>query len=184
MKYKNISTTQLVVTVFVVVSIVCGCYLIVSAFGGPSINENELYQVTQVQDGDTFKVKIGRHIETVRMLGIDTPETVDPRKPVQCYGKEASEKTKSLLTGQQVYLKLNPNREEKDKYGRYLAYVFLGNTFVNELLLREGHAREYTFGTPYQHQKEFRDIEKEEKKAAKGLWAACEAPEYKLPKAI
>jgi micrococcal nuclease len=184
MEYKKITTFLVVVTVLIVCTCVFTGYVIVRAFTGPSIDENELYQVTEVKDGDTFNVKIGRHVETVRMLGIDTPETVDPRKPIQCYGKAASDETKHLLTEQSVRLKLNPDREEKDKYGRYLAYVFLGDVFVNEQLLKEGYAREYTFGTPYQHQREFREIEKEAKKNKKGLWGACVGPDYKTSKSL
>lgn len=182
MEYKKITTFLVVVTVLIVCTCVFTGYVIVRAFTVPSIDENELYQVTEVKDGDTFNVKIGRHTETVRMLGIDTPETVDPRKPVQCFGKEASDQTKHLLTAQSVRLKLNPDREEKDKYGRYLAYVFLGNVFVNEQLLEEGYAREYTFGKPYMYQKEFRGIEKNAKETKKGLWGACVAPDYKTSK--
>ncbi len=173
MEYKKITTFLVVVTVLIVCTCVFTGYVIVRAFSGPSIDESESYQVTEVKDGDTFNVKIGRHIETIRMLGIDTPETVDPRKSVQCYGKEASDETKSLLQGKTVRLKLNPDREEKDKYGRYLAYVFLDDVFVNRFLLQEGYAREYTFGTPYMYQKEFRGIEKQAKDLQKGLWAAC-----------
>ncbi len=176
MKYKKITTFLFVVTVLVVCVFGLGGYLIVRAFTGVTIDENKLYEVDYVTDGDTFKVKIGRHIETVRMLGIDTPETIDPRKPIQCYGKEASDETKSMLTGQKVRLKLNPNREEKDKYRRYLAYVYLGDKFVNEDLLEQGFAREYTYGTPYMFQKEFRGIEKMAKEAKRGLWGVCEAP--------
>ncbi len=179
MKYKKI------IAIAVVVLLLCTLgYYIIHVATAVSIDENQSYPVTYVTDGDTFKVKIGRHIETVRMLGIDTPETVDPRKPVQCYGKEASDETKSLLTGKTVRLKLNPNREEKDKYGRYLAYVYLGDKFVNENLLEQGFAREYTYGTPYMFQKEFRGIEKMAKEAKEGLWGVCESPISNLSKPI
>lgn len=173
MTYKK-TTTVLVAASFLIVCVflVIG-YYIVNAATSTSIDEDELYSVTRIKDGDTFDIKIGRHEATVRMLGIDTPETVDPRKPVQCFGKEASDETKSLLAGQKVRLKLNPNREEKDKFGRYLAYVYLNDIFVNEILLEDGYAREYTYGKAYMLQKEFRDIEKQAKEAMKGLWGAC-----------
>ena len=146
-----------------------------------SIDPEKFYPVAYVKDGDTFIVKIGRHEAAVRMLGIDTPETVDPRKPVQCYGKEASDETKSLLTGQSVRLMLNPNREEKDKYGRYLAYVYREDKmFVNKFLLENGYAHEYTFGSPYMFQKEFREVESQAKVVGKGLWGEC--PEVISPK--
>ncbi|MEK7642128.1 MAG: thermonuclease family protein [Patescibacteria group bacterium] len=140
-----------------------------------SIDEEELYRVVSVVDGDTFKVQVGKHSITVRMLGIDTPETVDPRKQVQCYGLEASGESKRLLGGHAVRLKLNPDREEQDRYERYLAYVYLPDgTFLNEYLLRNGFAREYTFGKAYMFQKEFRAIEREAKKEERGLWGVCE----------
>lgn len=151
-------------------------YYVVRAASSIVIDENKVYAVQQVRDGDTFTADVDGHEISVRMLGIDTPETVDPRKPVQCYGKEASDYAKSLLKGKMVRLKLNPNREEKDKYGRYLAYVHIGDMFVNELLLKEGYAREYTFGTPYMYQRQFREIEVLAKEGNKGLWGNCSIP--------
>ncbi len=170
----NKTTAALAVATIGIIGIFCVAgYYIVEAATSIRIDENELYAVQQVKDGDTFTAMVGRHEITVRMLGIDTPETVDPRKPVQCYGKEASDKTKEILTGKTVRLKLNPDREEKDKYGRFLAYVYLGDIFVNRFLLQEGYAREYTFGTPYMYQREFREIQKQAKDVQKGLWGAC-----------
>lgn len=168
MKYKKI------ILAFVVVFLLCILgYYIVREFRPITIDENKSYLVTYVIDGDTFKVKIGRHQAVVRMLGIDTPETVDPRKPAQCYGKEASDQLKKLLMGKMVQLKMNPNREEKDRYGRFLAYVFDGDLFVNEFLLENGYAREYTYGKAYMYQKEFRKIENMAKETGKGLWGVC-----------
>ena len=138
------------------------------------IDEHAYYPVAYVSDGDTFKASIDGKIITIRMLGINTPETVDPRKPVQCFGPEASDETKSLLTNRKVQLHFNPNRELKDKYGRYLAYAYRDDgLFVNEELLKGGFAREYTFGSAYSFQQEFRAIETEAKKAVKGLWGSC-----------
>ncbi|OHA16764.1 MAG: hypothetical protein A3C79_00320 [Candidatus Taylorbacteria bacterium RIFCSPHIGHO2_02_FULL_45_28] len=180
MKYKKLMAIGFVVFVL----FVSGSYIIY-AVTVISIDENTPYRVERVLDGDTFMVKIGWHDVTIRMLGIDTPETVDPRKLVQCYGKEASDETKSLLTGQKVRLKLNPNREERDRYGRYLAYVYMNganNLFVNEFLLENGYAHEYTYGKPYMYQKEFREIEKTAKEAGKGLWGGCEITSSKPAK--
>ena len=171
MKYRKITTT------IIVVGLLCLGYYFVRAATIISIDESKLYPVSYVNDGDTFKARVDSHEITIRMLGINTPETVDPRKPVECYGKEASDETKGLLSGRQVRLKLNPNREEKDKYGRYLAYVYRDDDlFVNESLLQNGFAREYTYSrsTPYMFQKEFRDIEKTAKEKGRGLWESCE----------
>lgn|SRR3989344_7021542 len=143
----------------------------------------EFYKIATVIDGDTFKIRFpgifGSFLFagtiSVRMLGVDTPETVDPRKLEQCYGKEASEETKHLLGGRSVRLEFESKREVRDKYGRYLAYVYLDDgLFINEYLIRNGYAREYTFGKAYSMQKEFRRIESQAKKSEKGLWAECE----------
>jgi micrococcal nuclease len=144
------------------------------------IDPTKPYQVSQVVDGDTIKATIDGHSITIRLLGINTPETVKPNWPVECYGPEASAEMKSLLTGKSVLLSLNPSYERIDKYGRLLAYVRLdgtanGEMFVNEMLIKEGYAREYTFNekNPYQYQKQFKDDEVVAKDAGKGLWGKC-----------
>lgn len=182
MAYKKTVTILIVATVLGVCLVVFGGYSIVRAVTKISIDETEYYPVTYVKDGDTFDVKIGRKVVTIRMLGIDTPETVDPGKPEQCFGKEASNETKKLLKGKSVRLKLNPNREEKDRYGRYLAFVYLDELMINKSLLEDGFAREYTFGKAYMFQKEFREVESQAKEYKKGLWGKCAGPDYKTLK--
>lgn len=132
------------------------------------------YQVASVIDGDTFNIINDHKTEIIRILGIDTPETVDPRKSVQCFGKEASDETKKLLLGTKVRFTLSPNRELKDKYGRYLAYVYREDgLFINEYLIQNGYAREYTYGKAYSLQKSFKEIEQESKINKRGLWGEC-----------
>ena len=147
------------------------------------IDPNKQYPVSQVVDGDTVKAIIDGHNITIRLLGINAPETVKPNWPVECYGPEASAEMKSLLTGKNVLLALNPDYERIDKYGRLLAYVRLEDAsiansemFVNEYLVKEGYAREYTFNekNPYQYQKQFQADEAAAKAAGKGLWGKCE----------
>ena len=117
---------------------------------------DKLYKVVKVVDGDTISVNIGGVNTSVRMIGIDTPETVDPRKPVQCFGQEASNKAKATLSNQMVYLELDPSQGKYDKYDRLLAYVFLANgTNFNELMIKDGYAYEYTYSTPYKYQSAF-----------------------------
>ena len=147
------------------------------------VDPSKLYPVTSVVDGDTIKTIIDGHNITIRLLGINTPEVVDPRKPVECYGPEASAETKSLITGKSVLLSLNPNYERVDMYGRLLAYVRLmdpndsstTSLFVNEFLVKQGYAYEYTFNekNPYQYQKQFKADELEAKNAKRGLWGKC-----------
>lgn len=136
-----------------------------------------VYQVIKVVDGDTIQVEMNGKKETLRLIGIDTPETVDPRKPVQCFGLEASAKTKELLSGKRVTLEADPTQGERDKYKRLLRYVHLEDgTFVNELLIREGFAHEYTYqSNPYIYQSEFKEAEIFAQTNKKGLWAdtAC-----------
>jgi len=131
----------------------------------------ELVKVVSVVDGDTFKVSIDGKTKTVRLIGVDTPETVDPRKEVQCFGKEASDKTKEILTDKTVRLEIDQTQGEQDKYGRLLRYVFLEDgTFFNNLLIEQGYAHEYTYDTPYKYQSDFKASEKSAREAQRGLW--------------
>ncbi len=129
--------------------------------------------VLHVVDGDTFSVSIDGVKETIRLIGIDTPEVVDPRKPVQCYGKEASEKAKELLNGKTVMLATDPTQGERDKYNRLLRYAFLEDgTNFNEYMIKEGYAHEYTYqSNPYHFQTEFKAAERYARENKKGLWA-------------
>lgn len=138
--------------------------------------QSNLYRVASVIDGDTIQVIIDNKKETLRLIGIDTPETVDPRKPVQCFGKEASAKAKSLLSGKSVRLESDPTQGERDKYQRLLRYVFLEDgTNFNKLMISEGYAHEYTYSMPYKYQSEFKQAQKEAEENKRGLWAddAC-----------
>lgn len=134
------------------------------------------YAVLRVVDGDTIAVSIDGKSETIRFIGIDTPETVDPRKAVQCFGKEASDKTKELLAGQRVMLEKDPSQGERDKYGRLLAYVYRSDGLpVNKYLVEQGYAHEYTYDTPYKYQAEFKTAQEAARTQGRGLWApdAC-----------
>jgi micrococcal nuclease len=132
--------------------------------------------VVRAIDGDTILVEgPGGRIEDIRLLGIDTPETVDPRKPVGCYGPEASAFTKHLVTGRRVALRYD--RELHDRYGRFLAYVWLAGArsqFVNAELVRQGYARTYPFPPNTAHAALFAALERSAAVAGRGLWHACE----------
>ncbi|MBP6888278.1 MAG: thermonuclease family protein [Candidatus Pacebacteria bacterium] len=130
------------------------------------------YKVDRSVDGDTIKVVIGDQIESVRLLGINTPETVDPRRTVECFGKEASERMEELVEGKIVRLEYDDSQGYRDTYGRILAYVYLEDgQMVNRKMIAEGYAYEYTYLTPYQHQREFRQLQNLAKGGQKGLWA-------------
>jgi endonuclease YncB( thermonuclease family) len=130
------------------------------------------YSVVSVVDGDTIKVNINGTTETLRLIGIDTPETVDPRKPVQCFGKEASNKAKELLTGKKVRLEADSTQGDVDKYNRLLRYAFLEDgTFFNKEMIAQGFAHEYTYqSNPYKYQADFKEAEQQAREQNKGLW--------------
>lgn len=144
--------------------------------------EGEKALVTKVIDGDTFSAKVGPASGwettevTVRLIGIDTPETKDPRRPVGCFGKQASEETKNLILGKEVILQ--KDLSETDKYGRLLRYVFLPinndqTLFVNDYLVREGFAKVLTYPPDVKYNEQFRQAEIEAKEKNKGLWERC-----------
>lgn len=138
----------------------------------------DTYLVSRVVDGDTIEVTKYGVKEKVRLIGINTPETVDPRKKVECFGKEASAELKQLLTGKQVKLVTDDTQTKYDKYGRLLAYVYTTDDglFVNKHMIAEGYAYEYTYTVPYIFQKEFKEAQKQAETEGKGLWGAgvCE----------
>jgi endonuclease YncB( thermonuclease family) len=135
-------------------------------------SQSSLVPVTDVVDGDTLKVSLNGETQTIRLIGIDTPETVDPRKPVQCFGKQASDKAKATLAGQKVRLESDPSQGDVDKYGRLLRYVYLSDgTFFNEMMVAQGYAHEYTYDTPYKYQAEFKADQAAAEKAQLGLWS-------------
>lgn len=132
----------------------------------------DTYSVKKVIDGDTIEIERYGKAEKVRMIGIDTPETLDPRKPVQCFGKEASDKSKDLLSGGRVRLEFDPIVGEKDKYNRLLAYVWSDNELVNLKLIKEGYANEYTYRSQsYKYQNEFKNAQTVAKESSIGLWS-------------
>ena len=130
-------------------------------------------QVIRVVDGDTIIVSLNHKPETIRLLGINTPETVKPNFPIECYGPEASKETKEMLTDKIVQLESDPSQDNKDKYNRLLRYVFLDEKNFNESLVRDGYAREYTYKVPYKYQKLFKADQKVAKKNKVGLWGSC-----------
>ena len=131
----------------------------------------EAQRVERVVDGDTIVVEgVGR----VRLIGVDTPETVSPRRPVEFFGREASAFTKRLLEGRRV--RLEYDRERTDRYGRTLAYVHLADgTFANAEIIRRGYGHAYT-RFPFRYLDRFRRLEREARSAGRGLWDPAAAP--------
>ena len=128
--------------------------------------------VKKVVDGDTIELRIGTSNETVRLLGVDTPETVHPHKPIECFGPEASTRTKELLPhGTRV--RIERDVEARDHFGRLLLYVYVGEQMVNELLLREGFARTLAIEPNTTHAERFERVAAEARTANAGLWESC-----------
>jgi micrococcal nuclease len=140
-----------------------------NALTDPSV---ELRTVSRVIDGDTIVVDQG---ERVRFIGVDTPETKDPRKPVQCFGEAASAFTSSLIPpGTQVRLVYDVERT--DRYGRTLAYVYRADDdlFVNAALVRDGYAVSVTYPPDVAHADEFAALASDARAAGRGLWGTCD----------
>lgn len=139
-------------------------------------NPKRWHVVKRVVDGDTFVLDSG---EKVRLLGVDTPETVHPKKPVEYFGKEASAYTKKHLEGKRVRIVFdNPNNEiYRDRYGRWVAYVFLKDgTLFNARIIKDGYAHAYT-KYPFSRMDKFRKIEREAREKRRGLWAPKDLPQ-------
>ncbi|MFK4637155.1 thermonuclease family protein [Paenarthrobacter histidinolovorans] len=130
------------------------------------------FEVKYVSDGDTIGVDIAGKTTTVRLIGIDTPEVKDPRKPVQCFGQQASQHAHELLDDATVWLEYDPASGQTDRYGRTLAYVWLDQTtLANQVMVAEGFAHEYTYNhTAYKYQSAFKAAQQTAAQAQKGLW--------------
>lgn len=130
------------------------------------------YNVTKITDGDTIHISMDGKDEVVRLLGINTPETVDPRRTVECFGKEASDRMKEVASGKIVRLEYDDSQSLRDTYGRLLAYVYLEDgQMLNRKMVAEGYAYEYTYLTPHHYQSEFRDLQRLAQSSSRGLWA-------------
>lgn len=131
-------------------------------------------QVVRVIDGDTIEVRIGSETWRVRYIGIDTPETVDPRRPLGCFGREASERNRELVADTTV--ELEKDVSEADDFGRLLRYVWLGDEMVNATLVREGYAVSSTYPPDVRYQELFLGLQREAQEAGRGLWSVCASP--------
>ena len=132
--------------------------------------------VTKIIDGDTLMVKINDEETTVRLIGIDTPESG------QCFGKEATNRAKELMENKKVKLEADETQDDKDKYGRLLRYIYLEDgTLINKKLIEDGVAKEYTYKMAYKFQTEFKSDQKVAQEKKLGIWAddACPTPTIK-----
>jgi micrococcal nuclease len=132
----------------------------------------DLARVVEVIDGDTIRVEVAGKLYTVRYIGIDTPETRHPEKGIEPFGPEAAQKNKELVEGKLV--RLEKDVSETDRYGRLLRYVWLGDTLVNEELVKLGFARVSTFPPDVKYAERFLAAEQEARSAGRGLWGLAE----------
>jgi micrococcal nuclease len=133
--------------------------------------------VTDVVDGDTVKVEVRGFETTVRLVGVDTPETRHPSEPVQCYGPQATRRVERLLPeGRAVRLETDPTQDDRDRYGRLLAYVYTAGRSgpagsVNHSLVATGHAKVYVYGgVRFRYAVPFFKTQHRARKAKRGLW--------------
>lgn len=133
-------------------------------------------RVTAVIDGDTVDAFVAGRTERIRLLGVDTPETVDQSKPIGCYGPEAAAFTAGRLTGRTVRLRFD--RQRRDRYGRLLAYVEVGGRRFNDELLAGGYAKLLVIPPNGRHGRAMLDLELTARSAGRGLWGACSHSEW------
>lgn len=139
--------------------------------GTKSENINNIYEmstIAKVIDGDTIQTSDGKKI---RYIGIDSPESQDPRKPVECFAHESTERNKQLVLGQVVRLEIDVS--QTDRYGRLLRYIYIGNTMINEQLVLEGYALASSYPPDIKYQKRLKTAEKTARENNRGLWAVC-----------
>lgn len=132
------------------------------------------YRVTEFADGDTISVDMNGKTERIRMIGVDTPETHDPRKPVQCFGRAASDFTRQLIGGSPVRLESDELSGNRDRYDRLLRYVYLPDgKLVQAEIIRQGYGFAYT-SFPFTNSEYFKQLEQEARQNGRGLWADCQ----------
>lgn len=132
------------------------------------------YKVAKFDDGDTIMVEMNGKNETIRFIGVDTPEVKDPRKPVQCYGKAASNFTKQLISDNPVKLEADPQNTNRDRYNRLLRYVYLPDgTLVNAEIIKQGYGFAYT-SFPFTKKDNFKALQQSAMENNLGLWGKCE----------
>jgi micrococcal nuclease len=156
-------------------ALLVGVVVVLVTRGGEERSHTRLgrAQVVRVVDGDTIRVRLDGHTERVRYIGVDTPESVKPGTPVQCFAKRASAANAALVAGRRV--RLVGDVEQRDRYGRLLAYVYRepDGAFVNARLVRDGYARPLRIAPNLAHAHEFDGLARNARHARRGLWAAC-----------
>ncbi len=162
-------------TIALIATLIIGGYAAEPPIPVKDFTGEPAYQVQRVVDGDTVILLIQGEERTVRLIGVDTPETVHPQKPVEAYGREASHFLTNLLKGESVYLEYESGPSQVDKYGRLLAYLYRApdGLFVNLEIVRQGYGHAYT-SYPFKYMEAFRFYEQKAREFQKGLWGIDE----------
>ena len=152
--------------------------LVAACTASPAASTNGVATVTEVDDGDTVEVDLGGRAETIRMLGIDTPETHHPTQPVECFGAEASARTAELLP-EGTEVRLVRDVEARDRFGRLLAYVYRAEDglFVNLSLAEDGFAAALDIEPNGAHSVELGGAVSRARAEGRGLWSVCGGPD-------
>lgn len=162
--------------------ILVGLYILAQHFGVipqtsvPRISQSQpgLYAISHFVDGDTIAVNMNGKTETVRFIGVDTPETHRPHTPVQCYGPAAAAFTKQQIGDNKVRLEADPQNTNRDRYNRLLRYVYLPDgTLLNKALVQKGYGFAYT-QFPFSKKDEFVQAQDSAKSTQAGLWGNCQ----------
>lgn len=142
-----------------------------------TLDESDSYDVIRVVDGDTFVIEYEGKQEKVRLIGIDTPESVHPDKEKNTeFGNEVSNYSKKMLVGKEVLLEFDV--EKRDKYGRLLAYVYLDGQMYNKILLEKGYAKIATYPPNVKYVEDFTKLQKEARENKQGLWEYMEVENW------
>lgn len=166
-KYRPKGRFSFVHVLFLCILVVVALYVGIQT----GTSQTHVARVVSVSDGDTITVDIDGQTQTIRLLGVDTPETHHPTKPVGCFGPEAEQFTRTQLNGKEVRLEYDVERH--DKYNRTLAYVYVGDTRFNDVLIEQGYAKILSIepNTKYEHELLVKEIEAQQK--SRGLWEYC-----------
>jgi endonuclease YncB( thermonuclease family) len=140
----------------------------------PNEAQPGLYRITSFADGDTIVVDMNGAPETIRFIGVDTPETQDPRTSVQCFGRAAADYTKTMIGMNNVRLEADPTNTNRDRYNRLLRYVYLPDgRLINAEIIKAGYGFAYTL-FPFEKLEEFRGYEIQARQQGLGLWGRCQ----------
>ncbi|MCB9809140.1 thermonuclease family protein [Candidatus Nomurabacteria bacterium] len=142
----------------------------------PDVVDPDIYKFTEVIDGDTLAAwREGEERILIRMIGINAPETGEGFRQEECFGKESTEHLKELIdTASTVRVTTDPTQDTYDRYDRLLAYIWIDEININEQMIRDGYAYEYTYSNPYQYQQDFRSAQKTAQHENLGLWTTCQ----------